>query len=80
VAAVMAEAKVALPALTKALGAKEAPVREAAAQALALYGADAAPAAEKLRELMVRDPDGAVREAAATALLAVVPSPKPSGK
>jgi HEAT repeat protein len=74
--AVEAEPLVAVPALTKALGAKEAPVRLAAVKALASRGADAAPAAEKLRELMLRDPDLRVRQAAGAAFLDGVPSPK----
>jgi HEAT repeat protein len=76
--AVEADPRVAVPALTKALGAKEAPVRLAAIKALAGRGADAAPASEKLRELMLRDPDVKVRQAAGAAFLDGVPSPKPA--
>jgi HEAT repeat protein len=77
-AAVKANAKVTVPALTKALAAKEAAVRLAAIKALAGLGADAAPASEKLRELMLRDPDVKVRQATGAAFLEGVPSPKPA--
>jgi HEAT repeat protein len=66
--AVKADEQLAIPALTKALGAKEAPVRLAAVRALAVRG-DAALASDKLRELMLRDPDAAVRRAAGAAFL-----------
>jgi HEAT repeat protein len=74
--AVEVDPRVTVPALTKALGAKEASVRLAAVKALAGRGADAAPASEKLRELMLRDPDVRVRQAAGAAFLDGVPSPK----